>query len=82
MRLTAPDRATVTRRLRGLVVGANLDGMTPEERLASRGISAERVAVHLAASRARQGLPPTVEDPEALARMAALVVRRPTAARP
>jgi hypothetical protein len=76
VRPTARGRAAVTQRLRGPRRVATLDPMRPEERLASRGIAPERVAAHLAASRARQGLPPTVEDPEALARMAALVARR------
>jgi hypothetical protein len=51
--------------------------MTHEERLTRLGITEDELDARVAASRARQGLPPTVEDEAALARMAALVVERP-----
>lgn len=57
--------------------------MAPDERLAACGLTRNEIAARVADSRARQGLPPVVEDRAALARMAALVVRaHPSTPRP
>lgn len=49
-----------------------------EDRLMQHtGMTRDDVRAWVTKSRAAQGLPPTVQDPAALARMAALVVKRP-----
>ena len=48
--------------------------MTRDELAAAAGMTPDEAAEWVRESRAAQGLPPTVEDPAALDRMAALVV--------